>query len=69
MTSLLGDDIILTRKLGVRWMMKKEDILEMSRKENKNRDLAELDVMVQVSSIAGRVGACVCVLLAVSFFD
>ncbi len=49
--------------------MKKEDILEMSRKANKNRDLAELDVMVQASSIAGRVGACVCVLLAVSFFD
>ena len=47
--------------------MKKEDILEMSRKENKNRDLAELDVMVQASSIAGRVGACVCVLLSVIF--
>ena len=38
--------------------MKKEDILEMSRKENKNRDLAELDVMAQAGSIAGRVGAC-----------
>ena len=50
MTSLLGDDIILTRKLGVRWIMKKEDILEMSRKENKNRDLAELDVMAQAAS-------------------
>ena len=47
--------------------MKKEDILEMSRKENKNRDLAELDVMAQAGSIAGRVGTCLCVLLSVIF--
>ena len=47
--------------------MKKEEILEMSRKENQNRDLAELDVMAQAGSIAGRVGACVSVLLSVIF--
>ncbi len=47
--------------------MKKEQILEMSRKENQNRDLAELDVMEQAGSIAGRVGACVCVMISVIF--
>ena len=40
--------------------MDKEKILESSRKENKNRDLVELEVAAR----AGRVGAAVCVLLS-----
>lgn len=48
--------------------MNREEILERSRKENKNKDLAELDAEVKAGSIAGRVGACVCVLISVVFF-
>lgn len=47
--------------------MNKDKILEISRKENKNKDLAELDVTAQAGNIAGRVGACVCVLISVIF--
>ena len=41
--------------------MDKEKILESSRKENKNRDLVELEVAARAGHIAGRVGAAVCV--------
>ena len=51
--------------------MDKEKILESSRKENKNRDLVELEVAARaghiagrVGHIAGRVGAAVCVVLS-----
>ena len=44
--------------------MEREEILEMSRRENKNRDFAELDVLFQAGNIAGRVGAGVCCLLS-----
>ncbi len=44
--------------------MKKEDILKASRKENKNKDLAELEVMYCAGSHAGRVGALVCCLIS-----
>ena len=44
--------------------MDKEKILESSRKENKNRDLVELEVAARAGHIAGRVGAAVCVLLS-----
>ena len=44
--------------------MNKEKILESSRKENKNRDLVELEVAARAGHIAGRVGAAVCVLLS-----
>lgn len=66
MTSLLGYAIILTRKLGKERFcsMDKEKILESSRKENKNRDLVELEVAARAGHIAGRVGAAVCVLLS-----
>jgi len=37
--------------------MNKEKILENSRRENKNRDLAEMEVTAQAGNIAGRVGA------------
>ena len=47
--------------------MNKEKILESSRKENKNRDLVELEVAAQAGHIAGRVGATVCVLLSLGF--
>ena len=44
--------------------MDKEKILESSRKENKNRDLVELEVAARAGHIAGRVGAAVCVVLS-----
>lgn len=47
--------------------MNKDEILEISRKENQNKDLAELDVTSQAGNIAGRVGACVCCLISVIF--
>ena len=45
--------------------MKPEEILERSRRENKHRDLAELEVTVAAGAIAGRVGATVCCLLSI----
>lgn len=48
--------------------MKKEDILEISRKENKNKDLADLEISAQAGNIAGRVGACVCCLISLVFY-
>lgn len=45
--------------------MNKDQILEISRKENQNRDLAELEVAAKAGSMAARVGATVCVLLSV----
>ena len=44
--------------------MKKDDILHASRKEHKNKDLAEIEVIYQAGSNAGRVGALVCCLLS-----
>ena len=44
--------------------MNKEEILKASRKENKNKDLAEIEVMYQAGSHASRVGALVCCLLS-----
>ncbi len=54
----------MTRKLGRRVLMKKEEILEASRKENKNKDLAVLEAERYAGSIAGRVGATVCCVLS-----
>lgn len=45
--------------------MNKEDILEKSRRENKNRDVAELEVISQASTVAGRVGMLVCCAIAI----
>ena len=45
--------------------MDRDKILEISRRENQNRDLAQLDVVLQAGNIAGRVGASVCCLLSV----
>ena len=47
--------------------MNKEKILESSRRENKNRDLAEMEVTAQAGNSAGRVGAAVCVVLTIIF--
>ncbi len=44
--------------------MEKDDILKASRKENKNKDLAELEVVSQAGSVAARVGATVCCLIS-----
>ena len=47
--------------------MEKEEILAISRRENKNRDLAEAATAQQAGNIAERVGACVCCLVSVVF--
>ena len=47
--------------------MEKEEILAISRRENKNRDLTEAATAQQAGNIAGRVGACVCCLVSVVF--
>ena len=47
--------------------MEKEKILESSRRENKNRDLAELEATAQAGNIAGRVGAAVCLIVSLLF--
>ena len=47
--------------------MEKEEILAISHRENKNRDLAEAATAQQAGNIAGRVGAGVCCLVSVIF--
>ena len=47
--------------------MEKKDILEISRREHQNRDLAELEASVQAGNLAGRVGAGVCCLVSALF--
>ncbi len=44
--------------------MKKEEILEASRKENKNIDLAEVEANRYAAGIAGSVGAFICALVS-----
>lgn len=38
--------------------MEKEDILAISRRENKNSDLAGAEMSAQAGNIASRIGAC-----------
>ncbi len=45
--------------------MNRDEILELSRRENQNKDLAELEVSLQAGNTASRVGACVCCILSV----
>ena len=45
--------------------MNKDEILAKSRKENKNRDYAELEVAYQAGHMAWRVGATVCCVISV----
>ena len=45
--------------------MDRNEILAQSRKENKNKDLAELEAVKKASNIASRVGMLVCCLIAV----
>lgn len=44
--------------------MKKDEILNASRKEHQNKDLAEMEVLYLAGSHASRVGALVCCLLS-----
>lgn len=44
--------------------MKKDDILNASRNEHQNKDLAEIEVVYRAGSHASRVGAFVCCLLS-----
>lgn len=44
--------------------MEKEEILKASQKENKNKDLVEMEVLYQAGSHASRVGALVCCLIS-----
>ena len=68
LTRKLGGVIMATRKLGRGGaFMEKEDILEISRREHQNRDLAELEASVQAGNLAGRVGAGVCCLVSALF--
>ncbi len=45
--------------------MEKEEILKASRKENKNKDLAEMEVLYQAESHASRAGALACCLISI----
>lgn len=45
--------------------MDKEEILEKSRRENKNKDLEEMQVLTWAVGIATRVGLLICCLLSV----
>lgn len=45
--------------------MDKEQILEISRRENRNRDLADLAASTRAGNIAGHVGALLCCLVSV----
>ena len=47
--------------------MEKEEILQASRSENKNRDLVELEVVYQAGIYALRVGALVCCIVSVLY--
>ncbi len=44
--------------------MNRDEILELSRRENQNKDFAELEVAAKAGSIASRVGACVCCIIS-----
>ncbi len=48
--------------------MEKEEILNISRKENKNKDLADLELSTRAGNIAGRVGASVCCVISCIFY-
>lgn len=47
--------------------MNKEDILAISRKENGNKDLPEMEMALRAGSIAARVGAGMCCLISAMF--
>lgn len=48
--------------------MNKEDVLKASRKENKNKDLVERELMHKSGAVSMRVGATTCILLALLGF-
>ena len=49
--------------------MKKDEILNASRKEHRNKDLAEMEVVYQAGSHASRVGAFAVIFCACSYYD
>ncbi|MDO4480486.1 MAG: DUF6442 family protein [Erysipelotrichaceae bacterium] len=48
--------------------MFKEEILERSRKENQNKDLADLEIIKQAGLISSHVGLTGCVLISLLFY-
>ena len=65
LTSKLGVNIIKICKENLEWRcFKKDEILNASRKEHQNKDLAEMEVLYLAGSHASRVGAFVCCLLS-----
>lgn len=71
LTSYLDSDILLLQiKLGIvsgDFNMIKEEILERSRKENQNKDLANLEIIKQAGLISSHVGLTGCVLILYCF--
>lgn len=72
LTSYLDSDILLLQtKLGIvsgDFNMIKEEILERSRKENQNKDLADLEIIKQAGLISSHVGLTGCVLISLLFY-
>ena len=66
LTSKLGVNIIKICKENLEWrcFYEKDEILNASRKEHQNKDLAEMEVLYLAGSHASRVGAFVCCLLS-----
>ena len=63
--------LFLQRKLGIvsgDFNMFKEEILERSRKENQNKDLADLEIIKQAGLISSHVGLTGCVLISLLFY-
>lgn len=66
LTIKLGIDIMVTIKLGKEdLVMRKEDVLEKSRSENKRMDEFELAVIASAGKLAAKVGMTVCCLVSV----
>lgn len=72
LTSYLDSNILLLQiKLGIvseNFNMFKEEILERSRKENQNKDLADLEIIKQAGLISSHVGLTGCVLISLLFY-
>lgn len=55
---------VCKENLERRYSYEKEEILNASRKEHQNKDLAEMEMIYRAGSHASRVGALVCCLLS-----
>lgn len=65
LTSILGNHIIMTIKLVRRTTMKKEEILEKSRNENKDADELEAYVAAAAGKTAAKIGMIVCCIVSI----